>query len=94
MTLVKKHYKAECKDGLKPREKNSGGLKSNTKVFPTDEIELAVMFIRNFAEDHALILPGRIPGYKSSDLRILPSAMTKQKIWEHYTALSLRRGKF
>ena len=94
MTLVKKHYEAECKNGLKPREKNVGGLKINKNAFTTDEIEAAVRFIRNVAEDHALILPGRIPGYKSCDVKILPSSMTKTQVWEWYTALTIRRGKF
>ena len=31
-----------------------------------------------------LLLPGRVPGYKSSDVKLLPSSTTKHAIWEMY----------
>ena len=44
-----------------------------------------VVFIQNFAEDHAILLPGRIPGYNRFDLQLLPSNTSKLSIWESYT---------
>ncbi len=31
-----------------------------------------------------MLLPGRIPGYKNSDVKLLPSHTTKHAIWELY----------
>lgn len=35
-------------------------------------------------DGNAMLLPGRIPGYKSSDIKLLPSSTTKRSIWELY----------
>ena len=43
-----------------------------------------VTFLTNHAEDHAILLPGRIPGYNRFDLKLLPSSTTKLAIWEAY----------
>ena len=39
-----------------------------------DVIKNLVTFITNYAEEHAILLPGRIPGYK----KLLPSSTTKK----------------
>ena len=31
-----------------------------------------------------MLLPGRVPGYKDSDVKLLPSSTTKHAIWEFY----------
>ena len=41
-----------------------------------------VAFLLNFADQHGLLLPGRIPGYSRSD--IIPSSMSKRCIWRKY----------
>ena len=43
-----------------------------------DEIKYLVTFITNYAERHAILLPGRIPGYKRDDVQLLPSSTTKK----------------
>ena len=35
-------------------------------------------------EANAMVLPGRVPEYKSSDIQLLPSSTTKHKVWELY----------
>ena len=35
-------------------------------------------------ESNAMVLPGRVPGYKRSDIQLLPSSTTKHKIWDLY----------
>ena len=42
------------------------------------------MFLDNYAETHAILLPGRIPGYKNWDVKLLPSQMTKNSVWLEY----------
>ena len=39
-------------------------------------IRYIVQFITNFAEQHAILLPSRIPGYKRDNLKLLPSSIT------------------
>ena len=45
------------------------------------DIEREIAFITNFAEDHALALPGRIPGCKREVVKLLPSSETKVKVY-------------
>jgi len=35
-------------------------------------------FMENYVEANALLLPGRIPGYKRDDLKLLPCDLTKK----------------
>ena len=63
--------------GLAPREhKNHKRLPHNT--LPYECKEHVVTFLQNYAEEHAILLPGRIPGYKRDDLQLLPSSTTKK----------------
>ena len=55
---------------------NTGKLPHNVTSYAA--IRYIVQFITNFAEQHAILLPGRIPGYKRDDLKILPSHTSKQ----------------
>ena len=36
--------------------------------------------------DGLYVITGRIPGYKNSDLQLLPSSTTKRAVWEKYVA--------
>ena len=35
-------------------------------------------------DTNAMLLPGRVPGYKDTDVKLLPSSTTKHSIWELY----------
>lgn len=48
--------------------------------------EYVVRFLFNYAEQHALLLRGRVPGYSHTDIQLLPSSTTKRAIWRLYTA--------
>lgn len=71
---VKNHYVAT---GLTTRRHG------NTKRTPVNtlsfrETQNAVKFLKSYADNHAILLPGRIPGYKRDDLQLLPSSTTKK----------------
>ena len=38
----------------------------------------------NLPDSNAILMPGRVPGYKDSDVKLLPSSTTKHTIWEQY----------
>ena len=52
------------------------------------DVQYVVTFITNYAEEHAILLPGRIPGYKRNDIKLLPSSTTKRAVWNHYYAVA------
>ena len=56
--------------------KNTGKTPHNVTSYAS--IRYIVQFITNFAEQHAILLPGRIPGYKRDDLKLLPSSTSKK----------------
>ena len=50
-------------------------------------------FISNYAEEHALVLPGRVPGFKRTDVRLLPSQMSKASVWRVYSTVMEAQSK-
>ena len=50
----------------------------NTKRLPHnaltyEDIIRIVKFLSNYAKEQAILLPGRVPGYKRDDFKLLPS---------------------
>lgn len=83
------HYK---KNGLTLRiHGNKHRLPSST--CSPDTTKDAVRFIMNMAEEHALVLPGRVPGYHRTDVKLLPSTMSKYSVWEQYKTACVAANK-
>ena len=59
--------------------------RSPHNALSVDDVKRVTSFLTNYAEEHAVSLPGRIPGYKNYDFLLLPSNETKKSIWEKYT---------
>ena len=68
-------------NGLRPRPRKSCTPHNTTSL---SDVENVVRFILNYAEENAILLPGRIPGYKRDDLQLLPSSTTKREVWQLY----------
>ena len=72
-------------NGLTPRRHgNLRRLPSNAISFI--DTQRVVEFLRTYAEANAILLPGRIPGYKRTDVQLLPSSTTKRQVWQQYCA--------
>ncbi|ELU18246.1 hypothetical protein CAPTEDRAFT_210717 [Capitella teleta] len=76
------HYK---KHGLVPKEKRRCGRREGGKTLSFDDIRRIHSFITNYAVLHALVLPGRVPGYKRDEVNLLPSSHTKVLVYGAYT---------
>ncbi len=69
--------------GISPR------LHGNLKRLPHNAlsfvcVENVIRFLVNYAATNAILLPGRIPGYRSTDIKLLPSSVSKSGIWKLY----------
>ena len=53
-------------NGLRLRERKHITAHNATKL---SDIKLVVCYILNYAEDHAILLPGRVPGFKRDDIQ-------------------------
>jgi len=58
----------------------------NCKRLPHNTLPQAVTedvknFVANYVEENAIVLPGRIPGFKNDDIRLLSSSETKMNVW-------------
>ena len=53
---------------------------------PLSVVEDFCAFLQNYVEENAIILPGRIPGFKSDDNRVLSSSESKMSVWRVYTS--------
>ena len=78
LTALLKWYRA---NGLLPKEKRNAGRQNNSKTYDLDDTRRTVAFISNYADDHALVLPGRVPGFQRDDVRLMPSSETKVKVY-------------
>ena len=86
---IKKSYR---EDGLVPRV-HGNKRRAPVHALTFQDVKHVVSFIDNYAEDHAIYLPGRIPGYKRSDLQLLPCSTTKRSVWQQYvSATSQQQG--
>ena len=74
------HVKVE---GLSPRVHGNTCRKPKHSLSLTS-IQYVVRFLHTYAEQHALLLPGRIPGYSRTDIQLLPSSLSKRKVWDTY----------
>ena len=83
-------------NGLTPRQKKSGGRREKNSLCH-DDIVRVVTFIKNYAEDHAISLPGRVAGQKNFSVRLLPTNTTKNAVFHLYkdamTMMGLRAVK-
>ena len=79
--------------GVAPRMKRGGGRRANKKVLVHEDVERIVRFIQNFADSSAMPLPGRIPGFKRADIRMLPTTETKSFVWRKYKASMSETGR-
>ena len=84
-----KHYR---KNGLTLR------VHGNVKRLPSsacsaETVERVVKFIKNTAEAQALLLPGRVPGFKRIDVKLLPSNLTKHGLWKQYADICTSMGQ-
>ena len=77
---LRQHYNQE---GLQSRRHgNVGRAPPNSHLFETREI--VKNFIENYADNHDVILPGRIPGYRDASIVLLSSAETKLNVYRFY----------
>ena len=77
---ITKHY---LEHGMDTRvHKNSRQLPPRALSLNFAENSSLVKFIENYAEQNAILLPGRIRGYKRDDLKLLPSSRSK-KVHRH-----------
>ena len=69
---------------------NSKRLPSSTSSVET--VENVVKFIMNIAEEQAFILPGRVPGFKRVDVKLLPSVLTNYSLWKTHGGICASHG--
>ena len=80
---LKNLAKSFKENGLTPRiHGNTHNRPKHSLTF--ESTEFVVRFLLSYAEQNALLLPGRIPGYSRSDIKLLPSSVSKRGIWKTY----------
>ena len=80
--------KSWVENGLQPRRHANSVARNATKL---SDVEDVVRFICCYAQSNAILLPGRIPGYKRDDLQLLPSSVTKKEVWQQYEQSTAQR---
>ena len=77
---LKEHYENH---GISPR------VHGNSIILPQNTLPQAVVkdvttFLNNYVEENAVLLLGRIPGYKSDNIKLLSSSETKMSMWRAF----------
>ena len=70
-------------NGLTPRVHGNTNRRPKHALSYTTT-EFVIRFLFNYAEQHALVLPGRVPGYSRTDIQLLPSSLSKRAVWRVY----------
>ena len=86
-TRLKNLKKNVCTHGLSLRV-HGNTRRTPSNVTSLSSVEFFVLFLLNFSEQNGLLLPGRIPGYSRSDLKLLPSSVSKRAVWRVYATAS------
>lgn len=73
--------KGLVKNGLSPRT-HGNAYRQPKHSLSYESTEYVVRFLISYAEQNALLLPGQIPGYSRSDIKLLP--VSKRGIWKVY----------
>ena len=80
-TRVRNLQQSLRENGLTPRRhSNTRRLPANTVSFA--DTQRVVEFLYTYAEANPILLPGRIPGYKRTDIQLLPSSTTARLVWQ------------
>ena len=86
---LKEHYEA-----------NGPSLRvhGNRKRLPHNIVPQAVTedvknFLSNYVEENAVLLPGRIPGFKNDDIQLPSSSDTKMAVWREFKKACKETGK-
>lgn len=53
-------------------------------MLPQAVVEDVTTFLSNYVEENVLLLPGRIPGYKSNNIKLFSSSKTKMSVWRAF----------
>ena len=86
---LKEHYEQH---GIFPRTHgNSKKLPSNTH--PHTVTENVHVFLANYVEENAIVLPARILGFKRDDVKVLSSSETKMSAWRAYSSTCESSGQ-
>lgn len=72
---------------------HNAGRDNNLRAYSFEDTKRTVTFISNYAEDHALVLPGRVRSYKRDDIKSMPSSETKIKAYTAYTTAMQDLGR-
>lgn len=71
--------------GIQSVKHGNTGRVPAIKVQSFDDVKRVVTFLQNYAENNALILPGRMSSCRDSSLKLLPSWETKSHLYALYT---------
>ena len=69
--------------GVEPHVHGNTNKKSKDALTYEERVYI-VRYISNFAEEHGVLLPGRVPGYSHDDLKLLLSSCTKASVYQTY----------
>ena len=79
------------KNGVTPRV-HGNKSRQPRHALKFDEIQRVISFIINYAEQHAIILPGRHPRHWITDAKLLPTSCTKHHVFQLYKEAAATNG--
>ena len=76
--------KRAIEHGIQPVRHGNAGRTPTHKVMTFEDVQHVVDFLNNYAENNALILPGRVASFRDQSLKLLPSWETKTAMHDLY----------
>ncbi|KAG7481875.1 hypothetical protein JOB18_007261 [Solea senegalensis] len=90
LTDIIKHFDV---NGARPRVRKNSPRPPSPKFIGRKQIDGAVEFIKNYAEDNAIMLPGRHFGHRDWHVKLLPTRVSKATVWRLYMRSAKELGE-
>ncbi|MED6262961.1 hypothetical protein ATANTOWER_031012 [Ataeniobius toweri] len=90
LTDIIRHFD---ENGARPRLRKKSQRPQDPDFISSEQLRRVLEFIKNYAEDHAIMLPGRHPGHRDWHVKLLPTHMSKASVWRLYIKSAKELGE-
>ncbi|MEQ2158956.1 hypothetical protein GOODEAATRI_017463 [Goodea atripinnis] len=80
-------------NSARPRLRKKSQQPHDPHFISSEQLHTVLEFINNYAEDHAIMLPGRHPGHRDWHVKLLPTHVSRASVWRLYLKCAKELGE-
>ncbi|XP_047201684.1 CAP-Gly domain-containing linker protein 4-like isoform X3 [Girardinichthys multiradiatus] len=90
LTDIIRHFD---ENGARPRLRKKSQRPQDPDYISSEQLRRVLEFIKNYAEDHTIMLPGRHPGHRDWHVKLLLTHVSKASVWRLYMKSAKELGE-